>query len=105
METDQEEKHAMLKKIDFHQHIVLDPRLQLVIMDRYGIEKAIVMPLEFGDFTWQDALSESGINKKSRDYPDEQSIRSFIATIEQADITITDKENIFYNNARKLLGL
>jgi predicted TIM-barrel fold metal-dependent hydrolase len=54
--------------IDFHQHLVLPPQEHIEIMDRNGIDKAVVMPLFPSDVKWKEALQQVGINEKSEWY-------------------------------------
>jgi hypothetical protein len=58
----------MRKIIDFHQHFVLEPEVVKGVMDKHGIEKVVMMPLNFGVMTWEDVINEAGMNKKSKEY-------------------------------------
>ena len=58
----------MRRIIDFHQHLVLAPHQIKTILDEYNIEKAIVMPFDFGSMDWNKALKVAGMNAKDEQY-------------------------------------
>lgn len=57
-----------MKMIDFHEHMILPVEKQLEMLDRYKIEKAVVMPMEFGNFSMRKLLTLVGMNEKPVSY-------------------------------------